>query len=269
MTDPAACEEIRASLAELATNAATGHDRARALEHLAACPTCRDEMAQLTRTADALLLLAPGVEPPPGFETRVLAALEANPPTANTPTTDAPTVKRWPRPRHLASLRRRGRRPLSPAAAGAGGRRTHAGIRAAAAVVTIALALAGGAAFAHRRGEQDRQLAQQYRQTLRVAGGSYLTAAPLTTPGGERAGSVFLYQGNPSWILVTVTAAPADGAYRMLVIDDDGASHPAGTCHITNGNGTAGYRLRVPISRIDQIQLRAPGDTDLHLTART
>jgi hypothetical protein len=262
MTDPDACDNIQPLLAELAANAATGHDRARTLEHLTGCAACRDEMTRLTRTVDALLLLAPRVEPPPGFEARVLAGLEANPPTTNHPRR-LPGLRRLGRPFRVPRQRRR------PAEAGRHARGRRLGLRIAAIVVTAAVSLAAGAGFARSRGEQDRRLAEHYRQTLRIAEGSYLRAAQLTTPDGAQAGSVFLYQGNPSWLLVTVTAAPLDGPYRLLIVDRAGAAYAAGTCPIAGGTGTAGYRLRVPVSNISEIQLHAPTPSDFRLTART
>jgi hypothetical protein len=55
----------------------------------------------------------------------------------------------------------------------------------------------------------------------------------------------------------------------MLIVDRAGANHPAGTCHVTNGNGTAGYRLSIPLPDISEIQLHAPTPTGFQLTART
>lgn len=263
MTEPYDCDTARVLLAELATSAATGHDRARALEHLANCPACREEMTQLARAADSLLLLAPRAEPSPGFEARVIATLEAHPPTAT-------------RPRRLAALGRVGRRPSTrqrrsqerPAYSGRRPR-FRLSVRLATTVIIMLISLASGAAFAQSRGAEDRALAEHYRQTLQVANGRYLKATRLTTPDGTQVGTVFLYQGNPSWVLVTVTAAPTDGPYLMVLLDRDGSSHAAGTCHVTNRTGTAGYRLPIPVSKIAEVQLRSPTPTDGHLSART
>jgi hypothetical protein len=69
------CDEVRAVAAELALDELTGAERATALGHLAQCPECRSEVAELAAVADAVLLVAPSVEPPAGFESRVLAQL--------------------------------------------------------------------------------------------------------------------------------------------------------------------------------------------------
>lgn len=71
MTQPS-CEEVRDAAAELALGVVAGQERARLLQHLDGCPVCRREVAELMPTADALLLAAPTVEPPAGFEDRTI-----------------------------------------------------------------------------------------------------------------------------------------------------------------------------------------------------
>lgn len=70
------CEELQAVAVDVAMDELTGADRAAALTHLAACAECRDLVTELATVADSLLLLAPSVEPPSGFESRVLGRLE-------------------------------------------------------------------------------------------------------------------------------------------------------------------------------------------------
>jgi hypothetical protein len=73
------CEHTRELAAELALGIADGAERARALRHLAECAECRAAVEQLTAVSDELMLLAPVHEPPPGFESRVLARLRPEP----------------------------------------------------------------------------------------------------------------------------------------------------------------------------------------------
>ena len=70
------CEETRGLLAEVALGVADGEDRARVLDHVAACTECRAELARQSAIADGLLALAPGLEPPLGFELGVRRAIE-------------------------------------------------------------------------------------------------------------------------------------------------------------------------------------------------
>jgi hypothetical protein len=73
------CAELEELAAELALGTVAGAERARALDHLAGCASCRELLDQLARVADNLLLLAPVIEPPPGFESRVLARMGVAP----------------------------------------------------------------------------------------------------------------------------------------------------------------------------------------------
>lgn len=73
------CDELVAMAPDIALDALTGAERAAALGHLAGCESCRALVADLAVVADAVLLTAPSVEPPPGFESRVLGRLTATP----------------------------------------------------------------------------------------------------------------------------------------------------------------------------------------------
>jgi anti-sigma factor RsiW len=66
------CERYSGELAELALGVLTGRDRAEALSHVASCPRCAEELEQLSRVADTVVLAAPEMEPPVGFEVRML-----------------------------------------------------------------------------------------------------------------------------------------------------------------------------------------------------
>lgn len=71
------CEEARLLAAEAALDLLDGERRSALLAHVAGCVGCRAELASLAAAADALLLVAPPAEPPPGFEARVLQRLVA------------------------------------------------------------------------------------------------------------------------------------------------------------------------------------------------
>lgn len=69
------CAELEDLAAELALGTVSGTERGLAVEHLAGCGRCRELVEQLARAADGVLSLAPVVEPPPGFESRVLSRM--------------------------------------------------------------------------------------------------------------------------------------------------------------------------------------------------
>jgi len=69
------CAQVRELAPELALGSLPGAERAEVLLHLGHCVRCQALVRELTDVADVLTLLAPEVEPPAGFEDRVLAAI--------------------------------------------------------------------------------------------------------------------------------------------------------------------------------------------------
>jgi hypothetical protein len=89
------CSQLADAAAELALGVLPGDERAAALAHLDRCPACQQLVAAVTGATDQLLAaMVPSVEPPPGFERRVLSAL-TEPVPARTPAR---------RPRRVAGL---------------------------------------------------------------------------------------------------------------------------------------------------------------------
>ncbi len=93
---PPACGEIEGWGAELALGLLSGPERATGLSHLAGCPSCREQVDELARVADRLLLLAPEAEPPAGFESRVLAAVGSAAERVEATAGGRPTHRRTP-----------------------------------------------------------------------------------------------------------------------------------------------------------------------------
>lgn len=129
------------------------------------------------------------------------------------------------------------------------------GLIAAAAII---LAASLGAGLTRWAGAEDRQLADQYRQTLDVANGDYLRAADLTGADGE-AGHVFAYQGNPSWVFISVEDAPS-GVHRVRYVTNDGVTHWLGVCTVRHGQGSWGTAIDVPVYALDSIELVRDGN---------
>jgi hypothetical protein len=214
---------MRDLVPELALGVAAGDERAFALKHLTTCAECRAALEETTAIVDEVLLLTPEREPPPGFEGRVLAAMEAESP----------------------------RRP-----------RTVSWLAAAAAVVLVASLAFGVTRWS---GSDDRQLADQYRETLEVADGSYLRAADLVAATGEPAGHVFAYEGEPSWVFMTVEGAPT-GDYDVALVTDDGRQHDIGTCWVRDGHASWGTAIDVPVSTVERLEMRAADGTVIAAT---
>jgi hypothetical protein len=75
MSDDTICEQFADNLAELALGILTGRERAATLAHVESCGQCADELDHLSRASDAVLSMAPEVEPPLGFEVRLLSRM--------------------------------------------------------------------------------------------------------------------------------------------------------------------------------------------------
>lgn len=73
------CAKMRELAPELALDVLTGYERATAQAHLGECVSCRAYVGSLTQISDRLLTLVPGVEPPVGFEDRVLSRMGLTP----------------------------------------------------------------------------------------------------------------------------------------------------------------------------------------------
>ncbi len=67
-------------MAELSLGTLEGRERAEALAHLDVCPDCRKELAAYSNVVDRVVAATPEVEPPVGFESRVMARVGADRP---------------------------------------------------------------------------------------------------------------------------------------------------------------------------------------------
>lgn len=74
------CEQYTEALAELALGTLGGRERATVLEHVDNCHHCAAEVEDFSHALDALLSIAPAVEPPLGFEVRLFQRLGLAPP---------------------------------------------------------------------------------------------------------------------------------------------------------------------------------------------
>ena len=231
MNDDVGCEQVRALAADLAIGIADGQDRDAALRHAAACAECRLLVSELSSVADDLLLLAPSHEPPPGFASRTLARMTPSSP----------------------QLRRSARRTLRRTA----GRSPWVARLAVAASVAAALALGAGAVYQGTSG--DRRLADSYRAVLAQGHGSFFAAAPLKSPTGTL-GSVFGYQGQPSWLFATLnqpTAQPEH--YEVQLITRDGRHLSLGETVLGGTHRTWGAQIPVTLTQVSQLRFEAVG----------
>lgn len=243
MVDPTRCGDIADALAEVATGAASGPDRARVLAHLADCPDCRRELEELTRVADEVLLVAPEHDPPAGFEGAVLARIAAL--TSESPATPPPVPPPPPPPADPAQSEPDAVvTPLRPS-------RWRRVLPYAAAAAVAGLA---GAGVVWQATSEERDLAASYRDTLDVANGRYFHAAPIVDDGGAQVGHVFLYQGEPSWVFTVLDDTVEPGDYEIVVTTEEW-SEPVADCEVDRTGGGAGATVDADIYQIEQVEL--------------
>jgi hypothetical protein len=242
MTEDAEHSETRELIPEIAAGVAAGDERALALAHLGDCQLCRYELAETADLVDELLTLAPEREPSAGFESAVMARIapEAEP-------QQQPRRRRVGQGRRLPALRR-------PAL---GGRALRLATWTAATAVVAGL-VAGTVWW--RTGD-DRELAADYRHTLAVAHGHGLSAAPLMSVAGSEAGTMFAYQGMPSWLYVTFRPAPPPiGHYEVTLVTKNGRRLPLRPLEVRPNVYTAwGSTIRVQVKEIDAIEFAKSG----------
>ena len=220
---PADCERLRELGAEVALGIADGEDRAWALDHLTECPECRARIERLSSLADELLMVAPSIEPPNGFEARVTEAIHG------------------PAQQPQRRRRRRWALPLASAAAAAA---------CAAAAVWFALG-------------NDRDLADSYRATLAVADGQYFDAAPIELAGGRPVGYVYGYQGRTSWVLAVVYDGVPGGRYQLQLVTRDGRKLPLRPLVVAGGRGSIGGATPVDYDQLAEVRLLGPGGREV------
>jgi len=92
---PPQCAAIADELAEVALGTLSGRRRSEVLEHVRTCQRCRTELEQLSIVVESVQQLAPTVQPPLGFETRVAEKLRA---------IETPRPRRRPRSAVIAAV---------------------------------------------------------------------------------------------------------------------------------------------------------------------
>ena len=196
------CAEFHDSAAELALGVLTGRERAEALAHLDHCEACREHVRQLTMTGEQMLGLLPAAEPPAGFETRVMDRLGLAAPA--------------PQP-----LRHRRRRPawgheFSPRRA----------LAAAAVVVALLGAALGGWGL--------------HASTAPAASSALTTATMIATDDHGHVGQVFVFNGQPRWMYMSVDLESGNDTVICQLVSADGHITTVGSFRLADGYGSWG-----------------------------
>lgn len=212
-------ERMRELAPELALDILSGYERAIAQDHLNVCPECRAYVSSLTMVGDRLLSLVPGAEPPVGFEDRVLASMGLTPPPAR----PQPARRRW--------------------------------------APTIAVAAAAAVLFGVGGGLVGNVVAE-HNQTSIAAGppenNHIIRFAVFHTPANQAVGQVFTYQGNPSWVYMSIAAGQNVNWVSCQLIMRNGEMHGVGAFTLNGGRGSwSGDLVDVDLSKVSSARLVA------------
>lgn len=194
------CAEFADSAAELALGVLTGRERAEALAHLDHCEACREHVRQLTLTGEQMLGLLPTVEPPAGFETRVMDRLGF---AAQAP----------------QRLRHRRQRP-----AWSHGFSPRRMLAAAAVVVALIVGAVGGWGL--------------HAATAPTASSTLTSATLLATNDHDAVGQVFVYNGESRWMYMTVDLDSGNDTVICQLVGADGHITTVGAFRLADGYGS-------------------------------
>ena len=227
------CAGLDAVAAELALGVLTGRERAEAVAHLDRCDNCREHVRQLMGTTEGLIGLLPEREPPAGFETRVLDRLGMSVPA---PLSAAPNGM-GPAGPHLL--------PSAPGRPGAPGRHGHRPVRRgaaprpsfpkrtlAAAAVALAVVIAGLGGWG-------------MGMSMSPRGEEPLSSTAFVTAQHQNVGQMFVYQGSPGWLYISVDLPPGTGTVKCQVVGTDGRVSTIGWFPL-NDNGYGAWGVPAP-----------------------
>jgi hypothetical protein len=212
------CHGFSDVAAELALGVLTGRERAAALAHLDQCDACREHVRQLTMTGEGLLQLLPTAEPPAGFESRVLERIGLAAPAP------APAPAR--RASRIGRLFHAGPRSATSAAPASRQLRQAGWTRRtlAAAAVVVAVVVGGLGGWGLSAGTSSPASSQ-------------LASATLLSTGHQTVGKVFLYQGSPRWLYMSVDMPSGDGTVLCQVLSRSGQVTTVGSFRLADGHG--------------------------------
>jgi hypothetical protein len=220
------CDQLRELAPELGLGILTGIERANALAHLETCPPCQALVENMVELTDTLCALGPEIEPPAGFEGRLLARRQS--------------IADDSSPAHTPGAARRWRWPALVAAAAT----------MAAVGMGLGLGLGGQPGFQVER-----------PGAVSALGGKEFSAALLNYHGQER-GQVFVYAGQPSWVFMTVETPKAPERITCKLELEGGSTVVLGSFAPSTGYSSWGSTLSVDPKVIKGVRLvNANGQT--------
>jgi hypothetical protein len=241
---------------DLALGAIDGSERAELFAHAAGCPACQARLDELALLTDRLLLAAPELEPPAGFEGRVLDHLSATAASGAAARGVLGSAAAGTTPGAEAGItpaegrgRAPGRRPL---------------LALVAAVLAVAALAAGGFLLGRSTG-QDADAASPPGAASTgppsaggAPAGSGVDAArsgPIVRADGSRSGTAMLVEQPRPLVLVTVDS-PRPSANRVSceLVLPNGTATTVGTWGYDDVAGGA-WAVGIPPELLDAVQM--------------
>lgn len=206
------CDELAGVAAELALGALTGRERADALAHLDRCEACREDVRRLTMTGEELFGLLPACEPPPGFEIGVMTriGLIAPSPAAG---------------RRIGRMFHRGGNADGQTGRGWAGATRRMLAVAAVTLAVVGAGLAGGWGLRFAASPPAR---------------SPLSSAALTSASHRAVGKIYVYDGSPGWLYMSVDLGSGNETVACRVAGADGHVTTVGSFRLAGGYGAWG-----------------------------
>jgi Putative zinc-finger len=104
----------------------------------------------------------------------------------------------------------------------------------------------------------DLRLASHYRHTLDEANGKEFESYALRSMAGDaHVGTVFSYEGSPSWVHIDVDAGHRAGLTKAELVTDDGSRLPLRWFHLDAAGGSGGS-IPVDPKHVSVLRLSGP-----------
>jgi anti-sigma factor RsiW len=107
----------------------------------------------------------------------------------------------------------------------------------------------------------DLRLASHYRHTLDQANGKEFESYALRDSDDAHVGTVFSYEGTPSWVHIDVDPAHSYGLTAAELVKDDGSQVPLRWFHLDSWGGSGGS---IPVDPHAVSVLRLSGQAGVH-----
>jgi hypothetical protein len=126
-------------------------------------------------------------------------------------------------------------------------------------VAAVAVALVGGTVMVTNAVDHPSRTTSPQA----ALGSSSLRFATIYAPGGSLVGEVYVHQGSPSWMFMSLHGAPSSGTVMCELRLADGVTVPVGTAQVRDGVAQLARSVNVDVRQLSGAMLVAPGGSTL------